>query len=236
MNNNKQPLFSIITTTYNRTKFLEQCLLSLYKQDCTDYEHIIVDGKSTDGTFELVKETTEKHGKGIDIKIYQREPNGVYDAFNFAIEKANGKYIHFLNSDDYFAHNKVLGNIKEVILENNFPNWIQGVRIMNFHGIKIKEKDPFGHQQAFIRKSVHDKIGLYNLDYTYSADKEFHLRLKDYTKPVWYNSETVIQNIHKDSLTMSLVGGTRWIPEVTKIYSKNFIKKLKKKNGAEDRS
>jgi glycosyltransferase involved in cell wall biosynthesis len=236
--NNKQPLFSIITTTYNRTRFLEDCLISLYEQDCTDYEHIIVDGNSDDGTFELVKNVTDKY-KEKSIRIYQREPKGVYDAFNFAIKKANGKYIHLLNSDDYFANNKVLSNIKQIILENNYPNWIQGVRIMNHHGIKQKSsrlREPFGHQQAFIKKSVHEEIGLYNLDYNYSSDVEFYLRLKSYTKPIWINLETVIQNTHKDSLTMSFKGNTRWIPEVLKIYTKHYTKKLKKNRGAEDRS
>jgi glycosyltransferase involved in cell wall biosynthesis len=233
--NNKSPLFSIITTTYNRTKFLENCLISLYEQNCSDYEHIIIDGQSTDGTFQLVKGITEKHSDK-EIRIYQREPNGVYDAFNFAIQKARGKYINLLNSDDYFANKNVLSNIKEIILKNDYPNWIQGVRVMNHHGLKQRKNEPFGHQQAFIKKKVHDEIGLYNLDYAYSADYEFYLRLKPYTKPLWVNFETVIQNTHKDSLTLSLKGATRWIPEVVKIRIKYFIEKLKKTPGAEDRS
>ena len=232
---NKKPLFTIITATYNRTRFLEECLLSLYNQNCTDYEHIIVDGDSTNGTFELIKNITEKY-KDKNIRIYQRKPKGVYDAFNFAIKEAKGKYIHFLNSDDYFANDEVLSKVKDTILENNYPSWVQGTRVMIYKNFRRTEKDPFGHQQAFLRKNVYDKVGLYSLKYRYSSDFEFYLRLREYEQPLKIDFDTVIQNMHKDSLTMSPKGYFRWPIDMMKIHLRYYSQKLRNTFGAEDRS
>ncbi len=103
----ESPFFSIITPTYNRASFLEEMSASVAAQTFQDYEHIIVDDGSTDGTEELIKRLMETHSKIVYIK---QENKGRSIARNVGIEAAKGEYICFLDSDDVWlpTHLEVL--------------------------------------------------------------------------------------------------------------------------------
>lgn len=90
--------FSIITVSFNSFKTIQETLNSVDSQSYLDYEHLIIDGKSTDGTLDLL------HGnKNPRRRIISEKDNGLYDAMNKGIELSIGEYIIFLNADDYFA-------------------------------------------------------------------------------------------------------------------------------------
>ena len=92
LNNGK---ISVIIVTYNAVATLQNCLDSIYSQAYTPIEIIVIDGKSTDGTVEILQQNTEK------ITYWKTEPDeGVYDAMNKAIGYATGKWIYFLGADD----------------------------------------------------------------------------------------------------------------------------------------
>ena len=98
------PVVTIITITYNlikdgREAYFRECVESVHNQCYGNFEHIIIDGASDDGTIDLLNEYAQKGW----IKYYSEPDNGIYNAMNKGIEKANGKYIVFLNSDDYFS-------------------------------------------------------------------------------------------------------------------------------------
>lgn len=100
---------SIITVTYNSGKTLKNTIESVLKQTYTNYEHIIVDGLSKDNTMQLVKEYEQKYnGK---LKYISEKDCGLYDAMNKGIKMATGDIIGILNSDDMYAHEKVLQEI-----------------------------------------------------------------------------------------------------------------------------
>lgn len=221
---NSTSLFTIITTTYNRKKYLKQCIESLNNQTYRNYEHIIVDGYSTDGTYELVKKLTKKsQNKPI---ILQREPKGVYDAINYALEYATGDYIHILNSDDYFYNNDVLMNIERIIVQNNYPNYIQGRRYQIINNWVFKNLEKVGHQQAFIKREMHIKYGKYDTRYKYVSDTKFLLNLNDNEGCVRTEMKTVIQRNHKNSLTMSGINSYhKWMPEIIKLYIERLLQK-----------
>lgn len=96
------PFFSIITPTYNRQSFLEEMIASVAAQTFQDYEHIIVDDGSTDGTEELIKQLMETHPKIVYIK---QENKGRSVARNVGIEAGKGEYVCFLDSDDEWSKN-----------------------------------------------------------------------------------------------------------------------------------
>jgi len=98
----ESPFFSIITPTYNRQTFLEEMIASVAAQTFQDYEHIIVDDGSTDGTEELIKQLMETHPKIIYIK---QENKGRSVARNVGIEAGKGEYVCFLDSDDFWKEN-----------------------------------------------------------------------------------------------------------------------------------
>ena len=89
---------SIITVTYNSEKYLADCIDSVRKQNYRDIEHIIIDGKSTDGTLQIITENS----KYISSWISETD-RGMYDAINKGIQMATGDIIGVLNSDDMLA-------------------------------------------------------------------------------------------------------------------------------------
>ncbi|MDD4353937.1 MAG: glycosyltransferase family 2 protein [Candidatus Nanoarchaeia archaeon] len=110
----KNILISIIIPTYNRKDKIERAINSVLKQTYKNWELIIVDDGSTDGTQESIK----RYLKNKKIKYYYKKNGGVSSARNFGMKKATGKYIAFLDSDDEFLKNKLEVQLNEMI-ENN---------------------------------------------------------------------------------------------------------------------
>lgn len=93
-------LFSIITINYNNREGLRKTIESVVNQTYQDFEYIIIDGGSTDGSVEVIKEYADR----IDYWVSEKD-KGIYDAMNKGIDRANGAYCQFLNSgDSYHSH------------------------------------------------------------------------------------------------------------------------------------
>jgi glycosyltransferase involved in cell wall biosynthesis len=95
--------YSIITATYNAEKFLERALLSILGQSYPDFEWIIQDGASTDGTLEIVSRYRDSR-----IKLQSGPDAGIYDAWNKAVARATGDWALFLGADDFFLDKDAL--------------------------------------------------------------------------------------------------------------------------------
>ncbi|GAB4322956.1 MAG: colanic acid biosynthesis glycosyltransferase WcaE [Bacteroidales bacterium] len=112
-------LFSIITICRNNLKELKRTYFSIRDQSFSNFEWIVVDGASTDGTAEWLKKNA--------LARFRSEPdNGIFDAMNKGLSRAKGDYIIFMNSGDRFAHNDVLEKIARVIEEHSLPGFIYG--------------------------------------------------------------------------------------------------------------
>ena len=99
----KKPLISIITINFNDKIGLQRTFDSVFAQDFNDFEYIVIDGGSNDGSKELIEENTDK------ISYWISEPDkGIYNAMNKGIKVANGEYLLFLNSGDKFYNKKSL--------------------------------------------------------------------------------------------------------------------------------
>lgn len=100
MNIEKEPKISVIIPVYNTQKYIKKCLESLANQTLQDFEIIVVNDGSTDNSKQIIKEFQNQ--KKIKNFIYvEKENGGLSDARNFGVKKATGKYITFLDSDDY---------------------------------------------------------------------------------------------------------------------------------------
>lgn len=174
------PLFSIIIPTFNSEAVLKDCLESISTQSFKNYEVILVDGKSTDATIDIVKMFSNK----IDsIKWISEYDKGIYDAMNKGIEMAKGKYLLFFGSDDTLYSKTVLEQISKII-ETNTADVVYGNVISKvFNGVydgeftfsKLSEKN-ICHQAIFFKKIVFDKIGGFNLKYKMCADYDHNIR------------------------------------------------------------
>lgn len=175
-----EPLISVITVVLNNEQYLEEAIESLKFQKYRNFEHIVIDGGSTDRTLEIIK----KNDENIDYWISKKD-KGIYDAFNLGMKLAKGDYLGFLNSDDRFTH-EAFATLKKYIL--NFPDkdFIFGA-VKKHWGILYGYK-PYkifwswgfysSHSTGFfIKTNSAKKVGLYNLKYKYSADYDYFYRM-----------------------------------------------------------
>jgi len=177
---------SIITVTKNSAKHLSDCIESVRKQNYKDIEHIIIDGKSTDDTLEIIQNNLEY----ISYWISETD-RGMYDAINKGLEVATGDIVGILNSDDMFASADAVRSIVDGF-ETSGADSIYGdlvyVDPKNIHriirywrGISYKRyRFRYGwmpaHPTFYIRRKLIDQYGLYENHYYTAADYEFMAR------------------------------------------------------------
>ena len=112
----ENPLFSIIVPIYNVERYLEQCIESVLAQDYQNYELILVDDGSPDNSIDICV----KYAKQYPNIVFIRKINGgLSDARNAGIKLARGKYLMFLDSDDYWEGTSILSDLQKIITENN---------------------------------------------------------------------------------------------------------------------
>ena len=116
------PLFSIITVTYNASATVAPTMRSVAAQSCRLYEHIIVDGLSSDDTLDQVR----RLGDSERTVIHSGRDSGIYDAMNKGMGLAKGDYLIFLNAGDSFADADTLQILADAILANDYPGVVYG--------------------------------------------------------------------------------------------------------------
>ncbi len=116
-----RPLFSIITVTYNAEATIAATLHSVASQTCGQYEHLIIDGRSTDRTLEIVRSFDNPR-----IRLVSEPDHGIYDAMNKGISLARGEYLIFLNSGDRFHEDATLQLFADKIIDNDYPGILYG--------------------------------------------------------------------------------------------------------------
>lgn len=188
-----KPLITIVTVCYNSGKTIEKTIQSVLEQSSEDYEYLIIDGGSSDNTVDIIESYEDKF-KG-KLRWLSEKDNGWYDAMNKGIHLAQGSFINFLNSDDYYDQ-KVLTNVLGFIELNNISAdsivFGDSTNIyINSNGDKILRliKAPnhisftdnslkdgmcgIRHQSMFIGINVFDQIGDLNVKYRLHADWDF---------------------------------------------------------------
>jgi len=167
--------FSVITPSLNADKHIEKAIQSVLEQDYSNWEHIVVDGGSTDGTLDILK-------KYPHLKWTSEKDKGIYDAMNKGIKMADGEWIYFLGSDDYLLKEKIFSKLFP-FLEKNIDVIYGNIISPRFGGsydgafdiYKILIKN-ISHQAIFFNRSVFDKIDIFNLKYKSQADWDHNMR------------------------------------------------------------
>lgn len=181
------PFFSIITVSFNSESTIENTLKSLLSQTFTDFEYILIDGNSKDGTLNIIKEYEEKFKmKDISFKWISEKDYGIYDAMNKGIKMSSGEIIGIINSDDYYENN-ALDIISRSVIEYPGNNVYHGLlkyydsgELISIKGdsSNILYKNMIQHPSTFVSRMSYIKFGLFDTKYKYVADYEFLLRLK----------------------------------------------------------
>jgi glycosyltransferase len=170
----------------------------MLRQTFNNIEYIVVDGNSKDNTIDIVKEYEQKFlSRNIEFKWISERDNGLYDAMNKGIEMVTGEYIGILNSDDFYNDNyaieKVVKGLKSnqtdslyanlyYVDENNTDKIVRNWKSEEFNSSLFKNGWHPAHPTFFVKKSIYDKYGLFNLNYKIAADYEIMLRFLEKNK------------------------------------------------------
>ncbi len=194
-----KPYFSIITVCYNSAKTIERTIQSVLDQSYDSWEYIIVDGKSTDNTLEIVNAYAKKENR---IRVISEPDHGIYDAMNKGIKMAQGTLIGMVNSDDYYEKD-ALQNIQEAYKGTDYEivygmqrNWSIDGRIMSiiFNHHDFMEQAMICHPTCFITRKLYTEIGMYSLQYKSSSDYDFMIRMHRDNRVVFTPVYKIISN------------------------------------------
>lgn len=173
------PKISIITVVYNAESTLLQTMDSVSLQTYPNIEYLIIDGKSTDGTLEIIKKNQQR----IQYWISEKD-KGIYDAMNKGIKASTGDWLIFLGADDVFYNEEVLHNI---FRDNDLRNvdFLYGDVVLKikqriFGGSRTYDElisRNINHQSIFYRKNIFERMGLFNLRYKILSDYQFNLQI-----------------------------------------------------------
>ena len=177
--------FSIITVVKNEISKIGLTIKSLKNQSFKDYEHIIFDGESTDGTSEFLKNISNKK-----ILYFRENDKGVYDALNKSLKKANGEYIIILHSGDFFYSKHSLNILSEFIDKNkNYDFYFSNIlfysrinkNISRVWKIPSKNNDKLNflkiaHTSLCVTKHISKKVS-YDEKFKISADMDYLFNL-----------------------------------------------------------
>ena len=171
---------SIITINYNNASGLSKTIESVVLQNSVNFEYIVIDGGSTDGSVGIIKQYAEK------ITYWVSEPdNGIYHAMNKGIRIAKGEYCQFLNSGDWLADSQVVENMLKANSDSDIL--IGNIISTNLNGkVRYHRSNPdisfftfyrstIFHTSAYIRRSLFDKFGLYDETLKIVSDWKWYL-------------------------------------------------------------
>jgi len=178
---------TLLTASYNSGKTIGDTLRSVAAQTYPGIEHIIIDGASKDDTLDVVA----REGSHV-AKVISEKDRGIYDAYNKGISHAGGEIIGFINSDDYYAHAGVAAQVMELFAHDPaleavhadlvYVDQLDTTRVLRHWKSRDCTKGALSlgfipaHPTVFLRRSVYEKVGTFDLSYRLAADYEFLLR------------------------------------------------------------
>lgn len=200
MNEINKPLFSIITITFNSEKTVERTLKSVLNQTFKDYEYIIVDGASKDGTMDIVRKYEPLFAGRMKWKS---EPDtGIYNAMNKGIMRSTGEIIGIVNSDDWLEPDALEILADEIAKDDTNRSKILTGEVL-FH---YEDGDPqlyptsyeryahfatryrmgLNHPATFVPRCIYDKMGIFDEQFKLYADADFIIRCYNAGVPVHF--------------------------------------------------
>ena len=182
-------VISIITATYNSAKTVRDTFRSVLSQDYEDFEYIVIDGGSKDGTVDIIREYEPVFGSR--MKWISEPDSGIYDAMNKGIRMATGEVVGLLNSDDFYTSNIILSSVAAAMKDAKLDAVYGDIHYVRDYDLKkcvrYYSSRPFrrvwmrfgfmpAHPSFYCRREVYERYGMYDLEYKVAADFECLLR------------------------------------------------------------
>lgn len=181
-------LISVVTASFNSCNSIFDTLKSVAGQSYKNVEHICIDGGSTDGTQEVVKNFPSS-----TVSLISEPDFGIYDAMNKGVQRSTGDVVGILNSDDFYLSDNVLDEVAalftadqelEVVLgdvdfvnDDDLTHPVRRYSAGNFKPWMFRLGLMPPHPAVFVRRSAYQRVGLYKLGYKIAADFDFLIRL-----------------------------------------------------------
>ncbi len=177
---------TLITVTYQAEKYLRACIDSVLTQDYPDFEYLIIDGGSTDGTLDILKSYGER------VNWISEKDKGLYDAMNKGIARAKGQFIGMLNADDFYPHPSVLSHVAAQLSDSGaqtlFGDLVyvkadvpeEMARYYPGKGFRPQwylQGNMPPHPTFFVEKELYQRFGGFDLQFKIVADFDFMARL-----------------------------------------------------------
>ena len=209
-------ILSIITINRNNAHGLKKTMQSVLSQTDKDFQYIVVDGASTEGSIEVIQKYAESFG---DMLTWISEPDkGIYNAMNKGIRMASGTYVQFLNSGDCLASDGVTARMLEELKSNDYPSILYGNMLKDMPNGKIMRDKCFAgqeisflgfytgtlnHSPAYIRKDLFEKYGFYDENLRIVSDWKWYLQaiILGKEKPVYTDIDVTLFDMHGISET-----------------------------------
>jgi glycosyltransferase involved in cell wall biosynthesis len=209
----KLPRISILTPSYNQAKYIEETIKSVLNQRYPDLEYIVIDGGSTDGTLDILKQYENQ------IQWISEKDRGQSHAINKGLRLATGKVIAFLNSDDVYEPGALM-SVGSFFDEHSEAAWLTGrCRIVDQEGREIRKAitlyknmwlrlksfavlqvlDYVSQPATFWRRCVIEKVGLFDESLRYAMDYDYSLRVGRHFKLWVLNQYLASFRIHPSS-------------------------------------
>lgn len=178
---------SIITVSFNSAKTIADTIDSVLSQDFPEIEYIIVDGCSTDGTVDIIRQNENRISQWISEK-----DQGMYDAMNKGIAMATGDVIGILNSDDVYMNTHVISDLMRLMQSQNTQVVFADLILVDssnqnkvlryydsgrFHPNKFKFGWMPAHPTVFVKRELYQRVGKFSTTYQIAADYEMLIRM-----------------------------------------------------------
>jgi len=237
---------SFITPCFNSEKTVLKTLESVQREACSlQYEHLLIDGGSEDGTEQTVKDFASSR-----VQWYQDPDDGAYDGMNRGIARARGRLVAILNSDDYYSNGAIDCVIraekenptKSLFCGNTriqYPDGREEIKVpdLTWRG-KLGIHPPVWHPSMIVRREVYERVGVYNLRFPIVADIDFFFRALDQGEKVLHIDQTLTvmktgglstRAYHQTPLEMMEVHRSR--PGINGFFSQMFYYKNRRFRG-----
>ena len=181
-------ILSIITINYNNAAGLEKTMKSVLSQTNNDFEYVVIDGGSNDGSVDVIRRYEKEFGSRLNW-VSERD-KGIYDAMNKGIRKAQGEYLEFLNSGDCLVDDQVVERMVGELKKRDYPSILYGNMLKSLSDGKILRDRCFAgeditlqgmyhgclnHSPAYIKASLFEKYGLYDESLRICSDWKWYV-------------------------------------------------------------
>ena len=207
---------TIITINRNNTAGLERTMQSVLRQTCIDFQYVVVDGASTDGSVEVIKRLASRFGDR--LKWISEPDKGIYNAMNKGIRMADGEYVEFLNSGDTLVASDIVERMYRAMKDKDYPSILYGNMLKDMpDGWILRDKcfagedisflgfytGTLNHSPAYIKKDLFDKYGLYDESLIIVSDWKWYLQaiILGEEKPVYTDIDVTLFDMHGISET-----------------------------------